>query len=222
MQKYTLVHNADLKNIVFGQLFSEAQSCANKDSDEVKEKCREAVTHLLAVTIIEEEFAPTGYSDWPNDLFFVKQVGDNFYSLNWGGKVEDISASVNIPQLNFKTPYFLRLLTNRCKIFKEDVDYLESCQIYAPINLDNNETGYLVRRKGITEEDDLRLMFLIPPLQTLYAISSILKGDFSGLNSLAPAVFTTIFPFLIAAFIIRNYDKFKELFKGSSFSKNSS
>ena len=160
MDKYVQKHEDILKQKVFSDIFSKARTCAGQ------EDCEKLVSREISEVIIEEELTGESSYDWPNDLFFVKQEGNNFYSLNWEGKITDTSSQTHKTLISSKTPYMFKFLTRNCRFF--GVGKLSSCEIYKSIALSSNQTGYIARLIPLTEENSFLFSLLFMPLTFLF------------------------------------------------------
>ena len=155
LSKYTKNHEDEIKNVIFGEIFSQAKSCLSQPTEKLAEACQKEVTAKLAKVVIEEELLnPSGYY-WPHELMFVKQQGDNLYTLSWNGKLNEIP---NQHIIKDRAPYFMQVLTGNCRTFKT---YTDICDTYTTVDLGNNQTGYLVREIPLGEEGSLSLQILL-------------------------------------------------------------
>lgn len=155
MQKYVQNHHETLKQKIFTEAFSEAKGCNGNET------CEKKVGRKISETIIEEEFTDSNGYGWPNDLFFVKQEGSNFYSLGWSGKIEDISHRTNKSLISSKSPYILLFITRNCLFFGTGGPS-SSCETYETIPLSSGHIGYIVRLVPLTEENDFILSLFAP------------------------------------------------------------
>lgn len=174
LNKYIQNHQEELEGKVFNIIFDKAKLCLEIPNLSIKAQCQQEIGIDLGKVILEEEMSDN-YS-WPDDLFFVKQVDDKYYSLGWGGVLEDITDSVNKPLKDSPRIYLLETFTGNCRVFKAVLPELNDCQVISSFSLDNNSKGYLVRRFLYGEE---LLFFWFSPLIPVFTTFSYFYRDYS-------------------------------------------
>lgn len=168
LRSYVYNHPSQIKEDVFQSLFAQAQNCNLLQVGDDVDKCQAKIARQLADTLKEEEIA-SYEDDWSPDLFFVKQTGNNFYRLGWGGKLENISDQVNKTLLDIKLPLLIKLLTHNCNYFQPDSSWSSiSCEVYEKVPLSITESGYMVRIHALSEEDDFWFAFFMPIFSPLF------------------------------------------------------
>lgn len=208
---YIQKHTSEIKNHLFDTLFTKAQLCRDINKQPLKKLCEDNIRHQLAVLIIEEDFLNSDGQGWPTDLFFVKQVGNTFLRLGWDGKLEDITQLTSESAINSSLPYAFKLITGACRPFEIVGKYPDSCLVYVPIELNNNEIGYVVRRAPTSEEDNFfwwqveNLLFL-----TLVPIAILmLKINSTTIFMMTIVGITIILPIAIAFIVMMAYSLLK-------------
>lgn len=173
LKTYISNHSKELDKIVFTQSFEEAKKCQSLAIPIEKESCEKNVATIFNGMILkhteeEKEFQYILASyNWPYDLMFVKQEGDNFFKLNWSGKFENITSLVNKDSVNDKTTsLFIKFLTHKCNFFgvaNKEWAY----EVFSPVNLSSNGKGYLLTIHGLTGEDEFVRNVFYPVIQVL-------------------------------------------------------
>lgn len=185
LANYAKKHSEEIKQKIFGTLFTQAKDCLTLKTDDEKRECQKDISHELALIIIEEEFSYQGNTYWPHDLYFVKYQNGKYTALGWGGVLEDTKV-VNEPNSEIDYwHYKLRQSLGRCRFF----DYLQPegvvCQVYQSFDLGNGDKGYMVRHISLNDEDiDWFLNLIIP----MIALVGFIEGDLpyqSGIAALS-------------------------------------
>lgn len=203
-ENYKLKHEKELKKSVFNNLFKESDNCNLIEKTELKNICFQKISHKLALIIKEEEFIY-----WPNDLFFVKKTGNQFFKLGWSGELVTLQILPDDKFVINKKSTFNDFLFRRCNYFGSANMPAQSCEIYIKIQLDNNTEGYIVRNIGLTEQNDF-IFNLIFPFFVLYGLIFSLPYSITSFPTNIYMLIEIIFsllPFILAFIFVRLFNR---------------
>ena len=201
VEQYAIKHTNELRIDIFDKLFNESKNCILLDNLELRNGCYKEISYTLALIIKEEEF-----SYWPNDLFLVKQIDNKFFKLGWDGELRDISNTTNKKLVNRQEVNFSDFLSRKCNYFGTSNSIATSCEIYTKLELNNNESGYIVRSVGFTDDDDFVFYLFIPYFILLGMFTSLsLPRQFEYFVELLIGVI----PFVIGFIAVKLFNKNK-------------
>ncbi len=205
--KYISKHEKTLKKDIFENLFKHAKSCLRLKGV-YKEQCHEEVSYKMAVAIIETDL--NEYKEnTAHDLSFVKRVGDNYYKLGWDGELTDVTSIANKSIIDLSVAQYIRFLTRTCNYFGTAGYPAPSCEVYATLKLNSNETGYIIGHVGFTEENVI-WFYIIIPLLILSSIVSVFHEGFASNFHLQMVLFALLFiiiPSVVGVVGMRRYRK---------------
>lgn len=178
MQDFAVKYEEDIKNEVFSTIYTNAQKCLSIASPLVRSSCEKQSGLLISQTLKEEELTDKNGYNWPNDLFFVKKSGEQYFRIGWDGHLSNISNNVKTSHLSINQSNLDLLLWNRCDTFGSFPTPQDACELYQTFSLSNGDMGYMVRLYPSVEESWLWL-YMLHPIVSFYFIK-----DFRYLDQL--------------------------------------
>lgn len=209
--KYVDKHELQLKEKVFGEIFQEASKCLTIQTRKDAENCQNSIGKKIADNLEDDELAP-GYMKkyGPVELFFVKEKEGKFESLGWDGKLIT-GTLLPLQKILLNNNFVLvKSFTDQCNYFSKSANYL-ICEVFSPIQLDNQTNGYLGWKMGFRDGGDFRNL----PIILYYLIFALPILFYSGPSISNPLnyitiIFISLSPFLLAFFLTYLYLKSKK------------